>query len=326
MPDLNQQFQQDARSFARTRALYPWQSPSFVLSPDHLKERTIDPTNDLDVAQVQGDNKVCYCDIKPAMGLRGLTGDFMEDYSADAGLYVMQIGRNPFSATSFPVYYLPYAPNRTTRMKLKPSRKHARVDSGSRVMDPDVFVTAALQGCSIFVDGTPDAPVVYHLNAAGFGGEMSDGQTEREALQLVQRKEAEMRRRHQLAQTLFPKEGPASSGHAPAVGSRHAEASMSDYIPQTLTPSRRQELVRSHTRNWRTLWGWLGGWNARVSQVGTVFGVRTSGEWAFYRQTRVRVSYDVAVPNEAPYGPPVVERETFWAGVTCVQFWPVYRG
>jgi|GEM_PF-2431416 hypothetical protein len=322
MPDLNERFRADAHLFARTRALYPWPSPSLALNHSHFKSLALEEENELELTQVQGDNKVCYGTISPALGLRGLVGDYMNDYSRDVGLYVMQITNDPLTDTSFPVYYLPYALDGSLRIKLKPSRKHARLGTGGAVLDPDVFVTVALQGCSIFVDGSTTEPVVYHMNATSFGGSAADETTAEGALRVVAAKEEEMRRRHALARARYTKEGPSAGGHAPPRDTRHAEARMSEYMPEGITSGGRTALATRHSRSWRTLWGWAGGWNASASQVATVFGVRTAGHWAFYRQTRVRVMYDVLVPGEAPYAPPVREREIVWAGVNCVRFWP----
>ncbi|HET7232070.1 MAG TPA: hypothetical protein VFJ16_18835 [Longimicrobium sp.] len=324
MPNPNEQFLADPKAFAKKWALYPVQDPNAcTVAAGHLK--VLDLGNDRDLNQVQGTNKVRYCEIRRPAGMM-VTGDFADAYDADLDLYLMQITNVPASATSFPVYYLPWGLDATTRIKLKPSPNHPTRDARGRIIDPDVFVTPAVQGCSIFIDGTAEEPVVYHINATSTGGEVLNAPTRAQALQRAQAKIDDMRDRHATAQRRHPKDPrPRTPSLAPP--RYQAEAHMTQYMGEFLTPAGRAELNRRHdTRSVWNLWGLLGGGNTQTLQAGSIFGIRREGKWSFYRQTRTRVTSDVFEPNEAPYGPPVLRRESRWVATQCVQFWPVYRG
>lgn len=61
----------------------------------------------------------------------------------------------------FPCFYLPWCAGQNYRMTLKqPTTLLAPVR---------FFITSAVNGCSVFVEGTPEQPTVYHLNRAGGG-------------------------------------------------------------------------------------------------------------------------------------------------------------
>lgn len=329
MPDSNQQFLQDPKLFATLHAVYPQQDMgNFVMDGAHIKR--LDLGNDSDLQQVQGPNKVQYCHVQRAGSGVMIAGDFGDIYDDDLNLYVMRISNAPLSSTAFPVYYLPWAPDATARMKLKPSRKHPTRDGSGHTVDPAVFVTAAVQGCSIFIDGKPEEPVVYHLNATSTGGEIFQKTTTREAQDSLRAKVGVMADRHHRAQARYPKEGPrVGTGHARLRSSTHQTSHMSDYMPDFITSQGRQALTQRHATPpsiWN-LWGLLAAeWQYETIQAGTVFGIRTNGKWAFYRQTRTRLSYNVHVPGDSPYDLPRVVRESRWVGTRCVQFWPVYRG
>jgi len=321
MPDSNELFLADPKAFAKKWSLFPtvdWNS--FSLDQSHIKQLALRRGGE--VLQMQGTNKVRYCNIRRPANLT-VPGDFMDDYGPDLNLYVMQITDAPAIASAFPVYYLHWGPDATGRMALKPSPKHPKRDGKNRVIDPDVFVTAAVQGCSIFVDGPVTAPVVYHINATSVGGEVFNAASDAAARQSAQAKVGHMRTVHERAQRQHPKHRYVR--HGPRHAS--AEANMTQYMGDFVTPTGRAGITARHDeRAWYNLWGLLGGGHTTTIQGGTVFGIRRHGEWAFYRQTRTRITYDVLEPGEAPYAPPVVRRESKWVATNCVQFWPVYRG
>src|SRR5579884_273844 len=62
-----------------------------------------------------------------------------------------------------PVYFLPWADNFVISLTIP---KKAPTTGP----DPSVFLTAAINGCSVFVQGTPDQPTIYHA-----GGETKRG-------------------------------------------------------------------------------------------------------------------------------------------------------
>lgn len=323
MPDLNQQFLADPQKFAKQWALYPATDPGGGYAPNgaHQKPLPLGGTwNPL--VQMQGSNKVAYCEIRKPAGAM-VIGDFMDDYGTDLNLFLMQITNLPVSATSFPVYFLPWAQDYTTRIKLKPSPHHPLLDGAGQIIDPNVFVTPAVQGCSVFIDGTEEEPVVYHINASTTGGAVFLAGTDALANQSAQAKFRDMQQRHQTARRRYPKDGGARGRHAPKRYS--AEAHMTDYMGDFITPSGRTELAARHSSSIWNLWGLLGGGNTQTIQAGSIFGIRRHRKWKFYRQSRTRVTYENTVPGDAPFTFEK-ELESKWVATQCVQFWPVYRG
>lgn len=67
-----------------------------------------------------------------------------------------------------PIFYLPYQQNRTTRMKLG-------ADPGYTGPDVTFFATATVNGCSVYVEGSPAAPKVSHSNASAHSGTNAGG-------------------------------------------------------------------------------------------------------------------------------------------------------
>lgn len=59
-------------------------------------------------------------------------------------------------------YYLPWMKDTVVRMTLRPSKNVVNVTEKE---DPDFFFTAAVNGCSVIVEGDPLFPTVYHANA-----------------------------------------------------------------------------------------------------------------------------------------------------------------
>lgn len=74
--------------------------------------------------------------------------------------HLMTLFRQP-QRGRFPIYWLPYDVDggRSSMVKLKPSQK---VDEGTAGRDPDLFITDALNGCTVTISGIPEEPIVYH--------------------------------------------------------------------------------------------------------------------------------------------------------------------
>src|SRR5581483_11280100 len=95
-------------------------------------------------------------------------------------------------------YFLPYEQNKSFRTTLK---------SEDPKVDPEFFFTIELNGCSVFVDGAPTAPNVYHLNANNVGGQLDlemipQNQSKIDAI--VKAKVDNMEKRYVAARKNFP--------------------------------------------------------------------------------------------------------------------------
>ena len=227
----------------------------------------------------------------------------------------MHITSDKPHAGAFPVYYLPWSINQMFRMKLKPSPKHPKKNeswffglAGGDTIVPNIFVTAAVQGCSVFVRGDPESPLVYHVNASGKNppsGATLATANDAEFLEAARFKHRAMKQWTALAQGEHPKEGPKVGGvrRAPAQ-SFTGSAQLRDYMPQ-MKPTALQGLQQAYEEEYPTAD------LVEVSQFGTVFGFRADRDWAFYRQTRTTVSSRTSGEWTDEFRDPV-----------CIKFWP----
>jgi hypothetical protein len=121
---------------------------------------------------------------------------------------------------------------------------------------PSVFMTAGINGCSVFVDGPATQPTVYH---AGINGNLVGP--------------AEQFWKHQL-QTAF--EGTAGEGHEPA-GQAHSQQYMQN------SPNVQRYLAWLNANTATTLQIEL------LSNFGSVIGIRNKTDWSFYLQKNVMI-------------------------------------
>jgi hypothetical protein len=281
----------------------------------HMRDLALsDGTN---FTEVRGDNKVAFCDIRPATSFADVPGDLGGSYHEYKGLLVMHITSHSPHSGAFPVYFLPWDTDEMYRMKLKPSPHHAKRTErwflgmlGGDTIVPNIFVTAAVQGCSVFVRGDPESPVVYHVNASGsnpVSGATLASADSRQFLEAAQHKATVMTQRTALAQQERPKEGPKlPTGMRGAPGrSLSGEAHLTDYMPGML-PAFQDRSKQNYARILN-----VPATDVEVQQFGTIFGFRQDRDWVFYRQTRTALSY---------------RRNGVWTDEfrdpVCLKFWP----
>jgi hypothetical protein len=299
-----QSFVSRPHAFANMHCLYPYSDP--LTRPDLVA--TLAMAGGGDFSEIRGENKVGFCEILPCAMVDPLPSDLAPQlsYTKDIGLFVMRVTYNRASPTAVPVYYLPWRKDHMMRIKLKPSPNHPKQELGA-TLDPDLFVTAALQGCTVMVSGDPAQRLVYHLNAAStkgpgnetFGGDDADFDI------AAQAKTGHMLAEFGRAQASHPKEGPKLGGiRQPAANPVTRGVHVTDYMIGS-KPAPNAFLKDHYKRRF--------GANVIVAQYGTVYGIRTGGSWAFYRQTRTRVGYR---PPGANY---YVDE---WVDPVAVRFWP----
>ena len=131
--------------------------------------------------------------------------------------------------------------------------------------DPDVFFTAAINGCSVFVQGDPDNPTVYH---AGGNTGRSD------------HNDAARFWRHALVNHM------KSSDTAQARGKIQAEVNKTDYVRTPGTQSNSSTpTADKYEQELRQRLNKKGSFTVTmVSPWGCVFGLRTGNNWEFYLQ------------------------------------------
>ena len=137
------QFIEDPLAFARQHVLFP----------DAGIETQI--TNN---AWVGHKYKGLYCTLGSA--LRVYYGHVEADTEGTAPIMSLKLNRF-YRKDRFPIYWLPWKRDAVTKVKLRDGRPRLFLNQEGRAR---LFITAALSGCSVFVEGDPRMPTVYHFN------------------------------------------------------------------------------------------------------------------------------------------------------------------
>lgn len=172
-----------------------------------------------------------------------------------------------------PVYFLPWDESGAIVRLHIPTK-------GTLDPDPDIFFTAAINGCSVFIQGNPDNPTVYHA-----GGDT--GQTDLN--------EGARFWRHALRNHI------ANSAAATARGTIAAEVNKTDYVktPGSIgnsTTLRAQE----YEDRLKVKLNKAGKFSVTmVNPWGCVMGIRTGNNWAFYLQENATVITSVVTKTGA---------------------------
>lgn len=170
------------------------------------------------------------------------------------------------NAHSFPIYYLPWDSNKVLRMTI-PQR------GTTGIVDPDIFFTAGINGCSVFIEGTQDSPTVYHAGTEDKLGGINSGKYWRD---------------------LFREYSPTAVNQ-PKGAKTFGEVKKSQYVSgegKEIDPS--LQTTTSTGVAYRT---WLAGNQKDVDVTlvqpwGCVFGLRdNAGLWTFYLQKNAVVKY-----------------------------------
>jgi hypothetical protein len=209
---------------------------------------------------------------------------------------------------SQPCYWLPWAKDGAVQVKLKPSKKtalqnleaHHRAtvtakDSSSIQLskdggdwkdrdvgdglDPDLFFTGMMNGCSVWVSGNPAEPLVYHINRASHDNEkvtklLSEAKDRDKDINKLKSKQMEKDFR------AFDKSG--GSGR----GADHGKVTpATEHMRNPMGGTAAAAAKDGRSKVIRTL---VGGSRDQAYYIQknmvTAFGVRINGLWNFYKQ------------------------------------------
>lgn len=108
---------------------------------------------------VPKDQRISYCQI-----IQGYDFGRGMNVGANSGAYVASVNFTPPAAGDaanwFSVFYLPWTAGQTFRTTLK----DPATPLPNGIAMPQIFITSAVDGCSVFVEGTTAEPTVYHAN------------------------------------------------------------------------------------------------------------------------------------------------------------------
>ena len=205
------------------------------------------------------------------------------------------------------VYFLPWARTSIYRIRPKPSNTAGP--------DGNLFFTPNLDGCMVTIDGTADAPTIYHSNSAG----MHYSRDEDEAMDQQTSEEGKFIMEQNLK----------IRNMALNVGSFKTLAAKNPVVPTTpVKPSRdfdmteygglpKQDLKENKFGNMDLQQEFL---------YGAVFGVRKNGEWIFYKQSfeTLRKEWDELESSWIPFSTPARVRRKIlkYRVVSAEKFWP----
>jgi hypothetical protein len=300
---LNFRFLWDPVAFAQKNVLVANGNPV----PTVKTHQSLGVTTHLSIDSAE---RVAYCNIETAgLGI----------YKSHGNIHAISISAT-HQKNWFPCFWLPWGPDQTYKMTLVDKRT---VKTGGA---PKIFLTAAVNGCSVFVEGTEQEPTVYHANAMGQNPNGFDPKTQLTAIRV----DRSMLMRDRLLAIPEPKRGNG-------VGLRVAEGGhyMADYL-QAMPQTEEQRLKDAATR-------WLGSKKIHYGQgtakdkhgvdrdigikvsahEGTIFGVKKGNRWAFYYQRRVSASYTAPKANATDLTRNKNwEWHSMWLSAEVVQFWP----
>jgi len=184
---------------------------------------------------------------------------------------------NP-AGNRIPVFWLPYRQNEMYRMTLDPAG----------ATQPNFFLTDAVDGCSVYVEGTRTRPTVHHVNAAGTKYTPPDGSAPFGTTGDFAKDTLAFQAKDQhMTQQVIGGRKPKDVLNAVAGVQPGKYVKNDDYMtrrPEKL--AHQGTLINTAARSVVT--------NVSVDKVdpmtqGTVFGIRdaVSGNWTFYFQRRL---------------------------------------
>lgn len=179
------------------------------------------------------------------------------------GAYTFSVKNDPHWSR-LPIWFLPWASDRIVQMDIPERPRHHDMDNDPN--SPDIFFTAAINGCSVFVTGDSRHPTVAHLGTEAstpYGGEAAE-----------------------FWRTLFAVSQEQSGGRQDILG----EVNNTMYVNDTGIS---KELHTVNADAYKAFLEKIPGPGIRVKQVqpyGCVFGIRYGRMWSFYLQENVRVT------------------------------------
>lgn len=190
------------------------------------------------------------------------------DKGGNEGAYTVDVtGTYDIKPGWVPTYFLPWDAGGAIVEVTIP--REGEISKDSHILDPPRFFTAAINGCSIFIQGDPDRPTIHHA-----GGDTGRG-------------------KDYLAGAAFWREIITRFADLDK-GSFKTEISKIDYITD---PSVRMESGAATTQHAKDYRAWLNDKYKNVLNVqlvapwGCVMGFRDNGAWSFYLQENVSVAY-----------------------------------
>lgn len=230
----------------------------------------------------------------------------------------------------FSAYFLPWVADEVVKIKLSDPR--AAADD-----DVKIFFTAAVDGCSVFVEGDPRNPTVYHANAMSHNPGGLNPKVAAEMINLRRAREQQMKARLLHARGTKDRFDPGTGGsrsYDQTAGNMRV-AEMEDYAPSGFGPISNADKVRilgsiPRVKTSRIATGTgtnrLGETVDLAPQInfnGTVFGFKNrGGTWEFYYQRRAQVMYRLPKAGGDVSKSSGWDVIYYWLPTDTHKFWP----
>lgn len=215
-----------------------------------------------------------------------------QENAAELGAYAL----NPQGAGKpmrFKIYWLPWSPQRIVAMGIP--------QKNPLLKTPNVYFTAAISGCSVFVDGPAHAPCTYH---AGIGTSLDKnafkGADVRLASDIHLMGFVNSRNAVRFWRRLYVIEAPYKNGSnfgrnpLPDVGEVNKDMYTINVVQKHYQTVRSQALKDSIQNNHNNIVHLITNPpGLEPAPWGCVFGIRTGNNWCFYLQENVTIRYVV---------------------------------
>lgn len=290
MKALNDEFRKNPLAFFKQYAVTPpndlgqkIENLSTLFTENEIQDsvKDVDAPNGIQSGSTSAQDSVRWIDFNKATSAGEPDAiTFSGTKTADAGL-----GR-------IPIHFLPWSSLKMVSLQLP----ELNAKDGNTDRNPEIFFTAAISGCSVFVQGDPKAPKVFHggingtllLDAARFWRECLALTTANTGPQGITR---EVNKNDYTKNETFMK--------LKQLGARTRTPGAEDFL-RWLENEHRDELTISEVSPW-----------------GSVFGIRYGRLWSFYLQENATVTTVkfvkkkavVAIPNVNPKLPPRLQTQ-----------------
>lgn len=270
----------------------------------HDRQRDWSGKTDLDA--VPGLSRVRYGEIaslegQTVLGVKQIAGDAL-GLGRSSVVHGMTIHAHDPSRNRIPLFYLPYRDDHNFRITLKVKDREPEL----RLVA--FFITEAVDGCSVYVEGTRATPTAYHINASSTRGPddaRMTGKFDHDS-RVWQAKWNHMDQR-------FRTEGTKAWTVQRAVGVvRASKVENDDYMIRA--PGQIKAFMCAALQAMPKSVEGRQPQKVMIVTQGTVFGCFEPDGWHFYVQRRLQVVYLTATGGAAIAG--------IWVPLAVKEFWP----
>lgn len=288
---MSSEFLSDPHGYARANVLALMESDSRPIDYRALYFDRASPEDQesFRYSTIDHRNRVAYGDVDVGQAAAGYQG-----------AKVIRIA-DDYAPGLFPMFWLPYKQNDTRKMTLKDRRDErvARREGG----DPRVFFTSALNGCSVFIEGSREHPTVTHANAGTFRvteGPIDDLKTHDDRIARTLEIERRIARLPRPSSLTTPGKVPGQTLAPAAI--LHGHNYLPNYFRDSQNNQNKQDLMEAvYVQQAMAVLGVAPAniVRTRVDHTALVFGAksRQTNQWEFWVQQRARVFFSLAVGN-----------------------------